>query len=158
MNRFAQGLYTNASWALRVACTVHLIHWNVYELTDTRGESMLPTLRAAGDYVHVDKLFHSRGRNCKVGDIIVAGKPTDPEQRVCKRITGMPGDVVLVDPSANDYDRFITIPDGHCWVTGDNLHESIDSRTYGPLPLALIRGKVVAIQSGGHFQRITDTD
>lgn len=36
------------------------------------------------------------------------------------------------------------MPEGHCWIIGDNLPESRDSRTFGPLPLALIKGKVVA--------------
>lgn len=38
----------------------------------------------------------------------------------------------------------IQVPEGHCWVLGDNLAESRDSRVYGPIPLALVRGKVVA--------------
>lgn len=36
------------------------------------------------------------------------------------------------------------MPEGHCWVLGDNLTESRDSRVYGPLPLGLVSGKVVA--------------
>lgn len=36
------------------------------------------------------------------------------------------------------------VPQGHCWITGDNLESSRDSRTFGPLPLALVRGKVLA--------------
>jgi inner membrane protease subunit 1 len=36
------------------------------------------------------------------------------------------------------------IPDGHCWLAGDNAPWSRDSRDYGPLPLGLIRGKTVA--------------
>ena len=36
------------------------------------------------------------------------------------------------------------IPEGHCWVAGDNIPDSRDSRDYGPIPLALIKGKVVA--------------
>lgn len=36
------------------------------------------------------------------------------------------------------------IPKGHCWVAGDNLPYSRDSRHFGPLPMALIKGKVVA--------------
>ena len=36
------------------------------------------------------------------------------------------------------------IPEGHCWLAGDNSPESRDSRDYGPLPLALIKGKVIA--------------
>lgn len=36
------------------------------------------------------------------------------------------------------------MPEGHCWMLGDNLSESRDSRSYGPVPLALIKGKVAA--------------
>ena len=36
------------------------------------------------------------------------------------------------------------MPDGHCWLLGDNLPDSRDSRVYGPVPLALIKGKVIA--------------
>lgn len=32
---------------------------------------------------------------------------------------------------------------GHCWIVGDNLLASRDSRYFGPLPMALIQGKVV---------------
>lgn len=36
----------------------------------------------------------------------------------------------------------IQVPRGHVYVVGDNLHHSRDSRMFGPLPLALIKGKV----------------
>lgn len=36
------------------------------------------------------------------------------------------------------------VPEGHCWIIGDNLGASRDSRFYGPLPLAMIKGKVIA--------------
>jgi inner membrane protease subunit 1 len=36
------------------------------------------------------------------------------------------------------------VPEGHCWLLGDNLPASRDSRAYGPVPLALVKGKVVA--------------
>lgn len=35
------------------------------------------------------------------------------------------------------------VPQGHCWIVGDNIKHSRDSRLFGPIPLALIRGKVV---------------
>ena len=37
------------------------------------------------------------------------------------------------------------MPEGHCWLLGDNEDASRDSRTYGPLPMALIKGKVTGI-------------
>lgn len=35
------------------------------------------------------------------------------------------------------------IPEGHCWIVGDNLPASRDSRQFGPLPLALVQGKII---------------
>ncbi|SCU89943.1 LADA_0F00738g1_1 [Lachancea dasiensis] len=139
------------SFALRSFCLIHIVHSHFYEFTETRGESMLPTLGATSDYVHALKRYRE-GRGCEIGDCIVAVKPTDPYQRVCKRITGMPGDIILVDPSSKDdvsnpeqaFDSFIRVPQGHVWVTGDNLSQSLDSRTYNSLPMALIKGKIVA--------------
>ena len=156
------------SYAVRAVCFVHIVHTHIYEFTETRGESMLPTLAATNDYVHAIKK-HKDGKGCQIGDCIVAVKPSDPDHRVCKRITGMPGDIILVDPSmrsnvygteptvrsieeldgsVEDYDEnfdsFIKVPKGHVWVTGDNLSHSLDSRTYNALPMGLIRGKIVA--------------
>ncbi|ODQ65893.1 LexA/Signal peptidase [Nadsonia fulvescens var. elongata DSM 6958] len=143
------------SISVRLAFAIHFVHTHFYEVTLTQGESMLPTLRVSGDWVHADKQFR-RGRNCQVGDVIVAVKPTDPEQRVCKRITGMEGDLIMVDGTVEHGDeKFIRVPKGHCWVTGDNLSSSLDSRSYGALPLALIKGKIIAKTGGDKwFERI----
>jgi signal peptidase I len=34
------------------------------------------------------------------------------------------------------------VPKGHVWLQGDNAYNSTDSRHYGPIPYALIQGKV----------------
>lgn len=136
-----------SSYVVRTVCLVHISHAHFYEFTETRGESMLPTLNSVNDYVHVLK-WYKDGRDLSIGDCIVAMKPTDPQSRVCKRITGMEGDLILVDPSQNDdeeaFDTFIKVPKGHVWVTGDNLSHSLDSRTYNSIPIGLIKGKIVA--------------
>jgi inner membrane protease subunit 1 len=36
----------------------------------------------------------------------------------------------------------LQVPTGHVWIQGDNLLHSLDSRVYGPVPLALVRGQV----------------
>jgi len=36
----------------------------------------------------------------------------------------------------------VRIPVGRCWLQGDNIYNSTDSRFYGPVPLALIQGVV----------------
>lgn len=38
--------------------------------------------------------------------------------------------------------RMLKVPEGCCWVVGDNLEMSRDSRDFGAVPLALVRGKV----------------
>lgn len=38
---------------------------------------------------------------------------------------------------------FFQVPKGHVWLQGDNQFVSRDSREYGPVPAALVKGKVV---------------
>lgn len=37
--------------------------------------------------------------------------------------------------------RLIYVPKGHVWIEGDNSENSIDSRTYGPIPMGLIQSR-----------------
>lgn len=105
--------------------------------------------------------LHRRGRNIKVGDVIAYTHPIFPHESGCKRVIGMPGDFVSVitagrgedDVDAVDVegkwarvrDEVIKVPAGHCWVAGDNLEWSRDSRLFGPLPLGLVKAKVLAV-------------
>ena len=40
--------------------------------------------------------------------------------------------------------QFMKIPKGHVWLQGDNLANSIDSRNYGAVPEATLKGRVLA--------------
>lgn len=166
---------TVLSWATRAVAVLHIFVSDVVELGETYGESMLPTLQVSNDHAIIDKKF-KYGRGIQMGDLIVARKPTEPEGWICKRITGMPGDIILIDPSEkslknlslktgsvgvlsddikevpkDDFlerktlpnDKYIIVPEGHCWVTGENLSASLDSRTYSVLPMGLIKGKLI---------------
>lgn len=123
---------------------------------------MLPTFTVDGDWVLCDHTYRL-GRGIGIGDLVVYKIPIFSNQRGIKRVTGMPGDYVSVGTpgesgeemmiqvcylSLSDQTQslliYTKVPEGHCWITGDNLPASRDSRNYGPLPLALVTGKTVA--------------
>ena len=118
------------------------------------GPSMLPTFAATGDVVLEDRFSVLLGRPFARGDLITFVSPANPSHIVCKRILGLPGDVVCVDPTGTvaPSDEHVVIPRGHVWVQGDNADNSRDSRYYGPLSMGLVRGFVYARVSSLRFQ------
>ena len=42
-----------------------------------------------------------------------------------------------------DVHDYVKIPKGHVWLQGDNRMASVDSRAYGPVPVALVKGRVL---------------
>ena len=112
---------------------------------------MVPTFRSEGDFVLVESLslhFPSL-RPLARGDIVTFVSPLDARVSVCKRVIGLEGDRVLVDPQASD-SEWTNVPRGHIWVLGDNLESSRDSRLYGPVSKALLRGRVLAQVCGSY--------
>jgi len=79
-----------------------------------------------------------------VGDIVSFDSVIEPDERVIKRVLGLEGDYVMIHTPGSGSSSMIQIPQGHCWVVGDNLPASRDSRTFGPMPMALITGKIIA--------------
>lgn len=39
----------------------------------------------------------------------------------------------------------VRVPAGHVWLAGDNPAQSHDSRQFGPVPIAMVESRVVAI-------------
>jgi inner membrane protease subunit 1 len=127
----------------------------VVHMTTTEGPSMSPTLAAAGDIVLVDKLSpRLRAFAIRRGDIVVADSSYKAAYSVCKRVVALEGDTVTPSPAATRiHSTFysgagagagVTIPPGYVWLEGDNAQDSTDSRMYGPVPTALVRGRVIA--------------
>lgn len=133
---------TPAIRLLQFACFIHLINEHLVHVMFCYGPSMLPFFNLEGDAVLID-CVSARLKRLKIGDVIVAISPNNPSNLVCKRLLGVAGDTVCVDPTIDPLDM-VTIPPGHVWIQGDNMSNSTDSRDYGPLPYALIRGKVIA--------------
>lgn len=121
-------------------------------ITPVRGQSMSPTLNPPpssssdssklfhDDHVLVEKWCLEKFK-FNAGDVVVFCSPTNYKERNIKRIIAMPGDWIT-GPYLNDV---LKVPEGHCWVEGDNSSLSLDSRSFGPIPLGLIRGRVTHI-------------
>ena len=81
------------------------------------GESMAPTYRA-GDWILI-----RRTRRVRPDHVIAAPDPREPDRLMIKR---------LARPT----------PEGW-WVLGDNRAHSTDSRTFGPVPVESVIGRVL---------------
>ncbi|KAJ1733797.1 hypothetical protein LPJ61_001385 [Coemansia biformis] len=128
--------------AVPTACFLHTVFDYVGEITPSMGPSMLPTLNLIGDLLLIERLPGWR-RRLRVGDLVVYTSPADPGRRAVKRVLGEAGDALCVDPT-KDRLAYVQVPRGHVWLQGDNYSNSTDSRTHGPIPLALLRGRVLA--------------
>jgi len=149
MRQSSHGLFT-------LAATIGAIHYikdKVISPGRTCGPSMKPTLDDI-DFVWVKHCIDFE-KDLHVGDVVVAFRPTDcqlhaPRVSILKRIKGMPGDVIKVcfksslKKGMEGAEVIIRVPPGHIWVEGDNTAQSSDSRDWGPLPLSLVGGKVLA--------------
>lgn len=96
---------------------------------------MYPTIQE-GDLVFVNKLFW----NIKKEDLVAFKKPDENKIQI-KRVKA------TEEQLANKYGEEIIVPRGNIWVVGDNRGNSIDSRSYGPISLGLVVGKVWKIYS-----------
>jgi len=88
------------------------------DVVEVRGRSMLPTLRPG------DRLVVVRVDRPQAGDVVLARDPRALRRELVKRVAS-------VEPVG------VT-------VRGDNPAESTDTRTFGALPQASVRWRVVA--------------
>lgn len=103
---------------------------------------MLPTFNVRGD-VLLTEYLSPRLNMIKSGDVVVAVKPTDPRVSVLKRVRGMGGESIWVHPKGKPYPIQYTVPEGYVWLEGDNASQSTDSREYGAVPMALVKGRII---------------
>ncbi|XP_021888611.1 mitochondrial inner membrane protease subunit 2 isoform X2 [Carica papaya] len=138
----------NILWNLTKKCfTAGLIGLTVsdryFSVVPVRGTSMSPTFNPRAnsltdDYVLLEKLCLEKYKFSS-GDIVVFRSPSNYREKHIKRIVGLPGDWIGISHDV------VKVPQGHCWVEGDNSASSMDSRSFGPIPLGLIQGRVTHI-------------
>ena len=118
--------------------------------------SMWPTLRP-GQFVFTRSVLHGKG--IRHGDIAVV-KSAELSERVVKRVLGLPGDRLafgsggLVRNGEQLTEPYVVrpagtsgswlVPEGHCFLLGDNRAASSDSRSWKQpfAPLEAIVGRV----------------
>jgi len=137
------------------------------------GKSMQPVFNFNQDFKQDSSLFSTWGSsslgldldwvfvNCWAarnfrflrGDIVVFVSPKDPSDYVIKRVIAQEGDVL----NSYRYEKpYVLIPEGHCWVEGDNWDNSVDSNRYGPIPKGLVFGVATHVIWPPHkWQRLT---
>ena len=136
-----------------------LTHELVLSVYQVSGVSMLPALRD-GQRVVVLKRFYAVAR----GDQLVFKNPNAPDEVLVKRVLFLPGERFEVaggqirldggsggsigshlQPGVGALGRIpaSVVPSESFFLVGDNLAESIDSRTLGAIPRRLVVGKVV---------------
>ncbi len=109
-------------------------------------------------------------RNVRRGDIVIFRSVEEPSQDLVKRCVGMPGDRIEIlskqlyvngqrvedggyvlhrKPGSivprRDNVGPLTVPAGSYYCLGDNRDDSNDSRFWGPVPAAMVKGRASAI-------------
>lgn len=127
------------------------------------GNSMDPDIKN-GQYLIIDEISY-KVREPVRGEVIVFKAPPEPSKYYIKRIIGLPGDTVDIKGSVititntahpkglvldesfithkSSDNVHITVPEGQFYVMGDNRSGSYDSRSWGMLPEANIRGRAL---------------
>lgn len=120
------------------------INDNFFSIARVEGCSMQPTLNptrngnsknnTVTDYVFLNKWI-LRKNDAKTGDIVVVTSPKNFNTNFIKRVIGVEGDLVRTPRYKFNHMR---IPRGHCWLEGDNIRESLDSNSLGPISANMI--------------------
>ena len=104
-------------------------------------------------------------REIRRGDIVVFKHPDEPERDFIKRVIGLPGDRIEVrqerllvngKPPDEPYVNPLYVPGqppfgpqtvepGHYFMMGDHRNQSRDSRAWGQVPQALVKGRAFLI-------------
>ncbi|MCX6522563.1 MAG: signal peptidase I [Actinobacteria bacterium] len=155
-------------WFVGVIVVLLLVQTFLVEAVRVRSDSMSPSYQAA-DVVMVDKITY-RFRDPRIDEVVVTEDPRTG-QTIVKRVVAVGGDSIGIDDGrllrngqvvfdANiDNDNMdgyfhgpVIVPEGEVFLLGDNRDTSLDSRSFGSVPVDDVQGRVVGHvwPIGGH--------
>jgi nickel-type superoxide dismutase maturation protease len=109
-------------WTVVAALVAGAVARRWVDAVEVRGGSMAPTL-LPGDRLLVER-WTFRGRAPRATEIVLAPDPREPRRELIKRVAA--------------------VRDGLVELRGDASETSTDSRSFGTLPVAQVRWRVVA--------------
>ncbi|MDH4273059.1 MAG: signal peptidase I, partial [Candidatus Aminicenantes bacterium] len=136
---------------------------------------MMPTLHQDDRLMTNPRAYRSQAP--QRGDLIIFEYPRDPTKQFIMRVIALEGETIeiknkqafinggpLQEPykihedaatdSARDNFGPLKIPAGHCFVLGDNRDNSNDSRFWGTVPLASVKGQALYVYWAKDKKRI----
>lgn len=155
-------------WFVGVIVVLLLVQTFLVEAVRVRSDSMSPSYQAE-DVVMVDKITY-RFRDPRIDEVVVTEDPRTG-QTIVKRVVAVGGDSIGIDDGrlvrngqvvfdANidneNMDGYfhgpVVVPEGEVFLLGDNRDTSLDSRSFGTVPVDDVQGRVVshAWPIGGH--------
>lgn len=119
------------AWGVLVACTAAAYgFWRLRPFRiEVEGRSMSPSLEPR------DWAIAISSSDIRRGDVVVLEHPRRPGFEIVKRIVALPGDIAPDGSPLGD----------EVWVQGDRPDGSTDSRSFGPVPLDLVRARVALV-------------
>ena len=136
-------------------------HWNyIKRVVAVTGDTV--EIKDGWLYVNSQKLLRRKLPESTLENIRVTVENQPLEGEVFEETNGNARyNIFLAEPphdkTTGDFER-ITVPEHHCFVLGDNRNLSRDSRDFGPIPLATIKGRADYIywpaMNWSHFGKI----
>ena len=146
-------------WFVGVIVALLLVQTFLVEAVRVRSDSMSPSYQAA-DVVVVDKITY-RFRDPRIDEVVVTEDPRTG-QTIVKRVVAVGGDNIGIDDgrlvrngqvvfdATVDNDNMdgyfhgpVVVPEGEVFLLGDNRDTSLDSRSFGTVPVDDVQGRVV---------------
>uniref|UniRef100_A0A2P2JTS2 Uncharacterized protein MANES_12G032900 n=1 Tax=Rhizophora mucronata TaxID=61149 RepID=A0A2P2JTS2_RHIMU len=127
----------DAFWKNFLQGKLTYLHWN-------KGQEMFPTIGEQSGTLLVRKLPAADSKRVFVGDVVVLKDPANSDNYLVRRLAAVEGYEMV---STDEKDEPFVIDEDQCWVLADNEKlkpkEANDSRTFGPVPLSDIVGRVI---------------